>query len=378
MQRSFKMTEYFYALEPNDLLFLRDARPMEASDAGLGANWPRPDQVWSAVINALHRQWPERQSWEMEKWENTRYKNKNFSDRFTSLKSFGPYPLKNGELYLPLPLDWDMQLVSAKNSNLPQPLAYAFQDRVLGKKEYPQWIKANKYLAYLKGETPELKKESEKEKLYFEERYIGIAIDSQTKTTAKSQLYQAEYLRLNLGTKLYFSTECTLKNGTDIIKKFDGKNLIIGGQQGLAEINKTTEINLPKVDSFNSRYLRWTLISPAIFRNGWLPDFCVDSRKNISSEDKAALGTVMFKDCNFAKLIAARIGKAFAFSGWCLKTEEAKETTLAVPAGSSYVFDCGTPENAQKLATVLQYPQRRSSELGAKGFGIGLCSSVNI
>ena len=55
---------YNFLIEPRDLLFLRDARPMEASDAGLGANWPRPDQIWNAFINAFHARWPKHQAWE--------------------------------------------------------------------------------------------------------------------------------------------------------------------------------------------------------------------------------------------------------------------------------------------------------------------------
>ena len=53
-------------LKPRDLLFLRDARPMEASDAGLGANWPRPDQLYHALLAAFHLRWPTRQTWEGE------------------------------------------------------------------------------------------------------------------------------------------------------------------------------------------------------------------------------------------------------------------------------------------------------------------------
>jgi hypothetical protein len=49
-------TTHTFHLAPRDLLFLRDARPMEAGDAGLGAHWPRPDQLWNALLNAFHLQ----------------------------------------------------------------------------------------------------------------------------------------------------------------------------------------------------------------------------------------------------------------------------------------------------------------------------------
>ncbi|MBP5509338.1 MAG: hypothetical protein J6Z49_00295 [Kiritimatiellae bacterium] len=46
---------YRLKLIPRDVLFFKDARPMEASDAGHGGNWPRPDQFYNAIHHALLR-----------------------------------------------------------------------------------------------------------------------------------------------------------------------------------------------------------------------------------------------------------------------------------------------------------------------------------
>jgi hypothetical protein len=78
-----------------------------------------------------------------------------------------------------------------------------------------------------------------------------------------------------------------------------------------------------------------------------------------------------------AKLIAARVGKSLAFSGWDLQTGP-KPTLQAVPAGSCYVFDCGTPAEAKALAAALSWPRPRSTMHGEKGFGLGVCSSINL
>jgi CRISPR/Cas system CMR-associated protein Cmr3 (group 5 of RAMP superfamily) len=83
----------------------------------------------------------------------------------------------------------------------------------------------------------------------------------------------------------------------------------------------------------------------------------------------------MLKDAPSADLIAARVGKPIAFSGWDLQSGP-KPTQLAVPAGSCYVFDCKTPESARALAKLLDPPNRRSSLFGEKGFGLGVCSSI--
>ncbi len=131
----------------------------------------------------------------------------------------------------------------------------------------------------------------------------------------------------------------------------------------------------PACGTLSSRLLRWTLLTPAVFKAGWLPGWCADTRK-VPESEKQPLGTVMFKDFSFATLVAARVEKPVAFSGWDLQTGP-KPTLLAVPAGSCNVFDCGTSENARKLADFLTF--KPCSDLyGEKGYGIGVCSSLNI
>jgi hypothetical protein len=102
------MKTYQRQLVPQDVLFLRDARPMEASDAGCGANWPRPDQLWNALIHQMHRLWPERQTWEGEahrKRQEEQNKHRHSSDRFGALQTVGPFPLYKNMVYFPCPLD---------------------------------------------------------------------------------------------------------------------------------------------------------------------------------------------------------------------------------------------------------------------------------
>jgi hypothetical protein len=42
-------------LQPSDVLFFRDGRPMNASLAGHGAAWPLPNVINAAFHAALHR-----------------------------------------------------------------------------------------------------------------------------------------------------------------------------------------------------------------------------------------------------------------------------------------------------------------------------------
>ena len=372
-----------FQLEPRGLLFLRDARPMSGSDAGLGANWPRPDQLWNALINAFHRAWPERQDWEgaahakgKEELERERRRGLQSSDRFGALKTVGPFPFEagTGAVYYPAPLDMDMDIVPCPGTDLPAPLTHAFRAQDPGKREPRRWLSACEYRDYLQGEGVA----NGNSELYDCERKLGIAIDAGAGVVEEGKLYQAEYLRLREGVSLAFGASCDIKpkggpGAIDVFEKFGvPRELLLGGQQGVVRLRKTAFpwIEPPRI---TSRYLRWTLVAPAVFLAGWLPGWCADSR-DIPEAEKAPPGTVMLKDCRFASLIAARVGKPLAFSGWDLRAGP-KPTLLAVPAGSCYVFDCGTAENAQLLAVRLNF-KPRSDRFGEKGFGVGVCSPV--
>ncbi|QBG48945.1 hypothetical protein EGM51_16615 [Verrucomicrobia bacterium S94] len=105
------MCWYELKLEPRDVLFFRDARPMEASSVGSGANWPLPNVLHDALIQGLKRQWPERQPWEVE--HRNANKNDNRSEkefrslRFGGLKTAGLFPAQGDEIFFPCPLDLD-------------------------------------------------------------------------------------------------------------------------------------------------------------------------------------------------------------------------------------------------------------------------------
>lgn len=373
---------YQFTLVPRDVLFMRDARPMEASDAGLGANWPRPDQLYNAIHHAFLNQWKERQPWEG--LEHTRNlpsdKNQDSTFRFGSLKTAGPFPRKGNALFLPCPLDVGMDLRRVEGTNLPFPLTHAFLPRSHEKESNPQWIPEAEFKKYLNGSPVSL----EETRLYGTDRSVCTAIDPVTGTVIDGRLYQAEFLRLKDDVSMAFEAECILKP-----KGMDGevdvfaqpeypKRLIMGGQQGVCTIFKDDRpwFSFPEVE-ITAKWLRWTLLTPAVFTDGWLPGWCKDSRR-ISDAEKKPIGTVMLNGPFTAKLIAARIGKPVVFSGWDLKANRPKPTILAVPAGSSYVFECEDVSEAKALAKELNYPKRRSGCFGEKGFGIGICSSITV
>ncbi len=94
-----------------------------------------------------------------------------------------------------------------------------------------------------------------------------------------------------------------------------------------------------------------------------------------------------------ARLVAAIVPKPLVITGWALPDEAggteaerrggARSTHLAVPAGAVYYFEAASAEEARKLASALNWHggennsasirNRRSTLLGEKGFGLGVC-----
>ena len=83
-------------------------------------------------------------------------------------------------------------------------------------------------------------------------------------------------------------------------------------------------------------------------------------------------------------------GKSVPVTGYALdngledRKSGPKPTHLAVPAGSVYYFECPTSEDAEKLASTLNWhgsskgaeiQNRRSTHMGEKGFGLGVCGT---
>jgi hypothetical protein len=212
--------------------------------------------------------------------------------------------------------------------------------------------------------------------------------------------------------------------------------IIIGGQQRICSVQLRAHTSLPlprglvsdfactglpdETGGAESRHLvKWVLLTPAIWPEiaatsvdgrpmnphpgGWLPNW-IDARngevllrirsgklrrdysgprhrRHAESERPIA-----------ASLVAAMVGKPVAVTGWALPDEVAgrpsggaKPTYLATPAGSVFYFACKSAEDASHLATALNWHgddarggtilRRRSTLLGEKGFGLGVCGT---
>lgn len=390
--------KHLLVLNPRDLLFLRDARPMGGTDAGLGANWPRPDQLYHALLSAFHLRWPDRQPWEGEV-HTRREEREDIAFRFGALKTVGPFPVKGDSVFFPRPLDFGMKLVPCDGTDLPLPLKYAFLPLEKGKKILPRWVSAKTFARYFAGESDFDLPESDSD-LYGADRNIGIGMDPVAGTTRDGAFYQAEYLRLRDGVSLVCEASCDmkLKRENRVLDAYDPaqtggervEQVVLGGQQGICSLSVSDGgLPLPARPGNRpaTRFVRWTLLAPSVFNAGWKPGWLdpegrvmlprpaaeLERRPGESRDDwrkrrNAAAGTIG------AKLVAARVDRPVAFSGWDL-TLGPKPTVLAVPAGSCYVFECDSPSDAEALAGALDGVPR-SDLLGSNGFGIGVCSFI--
>jgi len=411
---------YQLNIQPADKLFFRDARPMSGSSIGNGSEWPLPSVLHSALQSAIYEYWVNlgKPDWESDhknmtnKEKERKDKNKYLKStkKFGGLKTIGPFPQKNGEIFFPTPADIEPNnnLMKPSNtigsSNLSKPLKYTVVNTGVPTKDVVgQWISASELTKYLDG-VKELQTSSSNE-LYISEAVPGVAIDPDTRTNTDGKFFQSEYLRLLDSENVSIAAfgECIAKkfNGEeqDIVEKLfnDTKQLsmIFGGQRGTAYVScMRTKNNLFDNDAnFSGKLLKLTLLSPAVFSKGWLPDWvneddgrvelkCRPDRNEYQSRNKWREAIKNSKTIG-ASLVAARIPKPISFSGWKLDMDKdnaggvPKATRVAVPAGAVYYFECDDEEQATILYKEL-HGNIKSTFYGNHGFGLGVCSNWNL
>lgn len=425
-----------YRLKPQDLLFFRDARPMEAGQgSGHGAVWPLPNIFFDALHSALHRAYETPVSGEpVHNWRRRSAPgSRGPQQRFGDLKACGPYPCLpredgKSEWFLPAPQD----VVSAPGgrlailapltepggaSDLPQPLKYPVAGSVPPDKAIPpRWWSKSAIESYLGGELPALAQCRSDTAFFLDDRRIGIGINAETKTQDGESIYQAEYLQMLPEAALGVAASMGEENSSLLDQLFPepGRILIAGGQQRMCEVHPDTSRKLsdllpvaPKMASEATR-IKVVLLSPALFPadakshhpGGWLPSW-VDhrtgqvllpqpdekARKNGESRNvwRKRLKHSTGLDVH---LVAARIPGSVPISGWSTRSHwdasvqgGPEPLLLGVPAGSVYYFE---GRDAAKLAAALNWhgeagasattiANRISAARGEQGFGLAVC-----
>ncbi len=456
-------------LEPTDVLFFKDGRPMDGASSGHGAAWPLPHILDAALHAALHRSGEKSHPHRSSRNGKTHSQDRETQGRhFGALQTAGPFPISpDGKWLCPRPADAGgsgsvsathhplLDLPKGFHSNLPDGLLPVVNSQAPSKDKAEPWLTESAYQAYLDNDSEFKAKESDKEKeilgdllnddaIFAAEHNIGIGIDPATNTQNGEQFYSASYLRLKPGWTLGLLASCmdkgekgdrdrSAKADQDLIATVFPNSgarthIITGGQQRSTTVLRETKEKLPlplgisknfptaKINGQEKHLLRWTLLTPAIFPlipekqeknitehpGGWLPSWISKDGYTVQLKDrsqtqrqegeprKAWRDRVKKQNTIAATLVAARIPKALPVTGWSLGAESGdkpfgpKSTHLAVPAGAVYYFACDSPEAAAQLAHALNWhgtspgteiQNRRSTLLGEKGYGLGVCSS---
>lgn len=435
-------------LEPTDVLFFRDGRPMEGSLAGHGAGWPLPNVISAAFHAALHRSGLGDQAHAHRRGARGQYVDGAPRDRkFGSLATAGPFPVRltaekgPGEWFFPRPQDLQDDTLQpgllpttrfdAKLSSLPEPLLYGVGNLHAPKKETQAktWLSKAAFEAYLAGKGGPAGDAACGDRDFSEvEHNIGIAIDPETGTTGQGategKIYSAHFLRLRPHWRLGVCAAAVDKDYSahdhDLVRGLlngDGRQIIVGGQQRVCTATRIETPDLPLPQGLSAGFnphagqflLKWVLLSPAIWpeikadpaRNikphpgGWLPNWIEPQTGNVLLTSGPGVRKAQRKHQDqgqaiAARLVAALVPKPIVVTGWALPNETdrpeggAKSTHLAVPAGAVYYFQAASEDAARALAVALNWHgasngteirNRRSTLLGEKGFGLGVCGT---
>lgn len=443
-------------LQPTDVLFFRDGRPMGGSFAGHTAAWPLPDVTNHALHAALHRaEFPDVHGHDHKTANGSVQKNGKDVRKFGSLVTAGPFPVRDGHWYFPKPADAEgansvavtLRPISgewSRNGSLPQPLRHAVANTKAPSKQHDPdtWIDRPAFEAYLReSDAPQENSFLRDADVAATEQMIGIGIDPDRQVQDGKQFYSAHYLRLRDNCSLgLFASAMDKRNGNpddkrdllaDLFQR-DPSAIIVGGQQRTCTASVTPSsganaLPLPRGLSSASDFhrlsngkfaVKWILLAPAIWPEipkgtskrgterrhhpgGWLPNWiCPETgkvllqvidakeRKRRRRLNYASEGYESTPDIG-ATLVAAVIKKPLVVTGWALPDEHgraggAKSTHLAVPAGAAYYFEADDESSAEKLAAALNWHRtsadaeirnRRSTLLGEKGYGLGLCGT---
>ena len=295
-------------LNPTDVLFFKDGRPMSGALAGHGAAWPLPSVTNAALHAALHRAKIDG----VHGHDQIRLKNGNRErigedDRkFGSLTTAGPFPVcATGTAetwFFPRPLDAGesdttkatfrplAKAFERELTSLPALLKYSVTNtRQPSKDPVKPWWSEKAWNDYLGTEgrdnrvtDPSFKFDAEFAET---EHSIGIGIDDVTGTQDGESFYSAHYLRLRDDWRIGLVAEALDKiqgnpeDKRDLLESLFPNHgtetpVITGGQQRICTVvreSSAARLPLPlgKITDFKpveGKFLvKWCLLTPAIF-----------------------------------------------------------------------------------------------------------------
>ncbi len=339
-----------------DTLYFRDGKPftMGAETWGSGIFPPYPSMLYGALRSAYFS-------------HNTQaFKDANTAnDPTKNLKITGFHLMNNNEIYFPAPFDCvkekdanDKKLFILKPkecsiiSNCPAKRLL----RIDGKRKVENipdaWLDESSFQSYLMCDESNIAFK-DIDSLMTSEAKIGIGRSNATHTAEDSMLYRVAMKRMK---------------ETSLIIEFEGINLPeaslmkLGGEGRPVNYESIKDIQI-KAPEINGNVFKLYLSTPAMFKNGWLPER-IDETTFEGEYDGLRL-----------KLITASIGRVVHIGGFDMKAKEPKPMKRAVPAGSVFYFEILS--NTQNLSPIDIFHGKAISDFSSEqGFGIAYVGAV--
>ena len=177
----------------------------------------------------------------------------------------------------------------------------------------------------------------DKSQIFTEEARLGIARNNQTRKTEDGKLYQTKHLRI--APDISLQLDCT---GWQ--PKGYSKVMTLGGEGRLAQIEHQPIQALQTIKARKeAKGLILSLVTPAKFNEGWLPDGFTSMQKESVDCWQGNINGIALT------LVCATIGKAHREGGWNIEKRAARDVESFVPAGSSYYC---TVDNGDILAAI--------------------------
>lgn len=239
--------------------------------------------------------------------------------------------------------------------DLPQGLSNMWNPTEKPMEAVSGFLSSKEMCNYLLGAAPSI---TETDMLFQTEERTGIQKSRKTRSAETGRLYSVEYFRLKENTGFAVEVE-----NTKLLPELGTSGMLrLGGDNRSARytVESWTEIPVEPIKKkiTDTKLFKLVLTTPAIFRNGWLPEG-IDADTTQGQIDGIGI-----------KLTGACIEKPIGIGGYDFVKNHPKVMKKAVPAGSVYYFEL-IEVNGGSLFEKL-WLKSISDERAQEGFGITL------
>lgn len=298
------------------------------------------------------------------------------ANHFGKFRMTGPFVARKGsqdpepELFFPIPFDLlgvEAGVVSLSPLSETAPVKWDAEWKEALKPLWPGpgqaklqelsgfWLTSQGLQKYLQGETNGVHPVAAAD-VYVREQRVGIQLQRGRRAVVTGMLYTADFIRLQKDHGFVVKVEL---EGDDMhLDPLREPGLLSLGGEGRAcmyeelKCDPLERLQAAK-DHDRQAAFKLYLATPAIFQQGWLPDFLDPNTLQGSIESLEV------------QLVAAAVGKPWPIGGWDLAHNKPKDLYYAVPPGSVYFFEVKNGD-AFKVAELF-HGKTRLQELGNRG-----------